>query len=65
MQNIICNNMLDNTNFLETTILVIEGLINAQTSDPATWVSPMRVRSASRAACGPKEWLKVAVANER
>ena len=47
------SNMLNNTNFFGTSILVIESLINAQTSDAATWVSPMWVRSASRSACGP------------
>ena len=44
---------LYNGNFLETNIFMIESLINAKTSDAATWVSLMRVRSASRSARGP------------
>ena len=46
------DNMPNNTNFLESNILMIEILINAKTSDAVTWVSPMLVRSASLSARG-------------
>ena len=57
--------MLNNTNFLEVSILMIESVIDGKTSDSAIWLSPMRVRSTSRSSRGPQEWLKLAVANER
>ena len=50
-------NMLNNTHFLETDILMIRSLINEKTSDAATWVSPMRYapRVGPRAALGMAE----------
>ena len=51
-------NTLNNENFLETKHFMLQSPIRVETSIASTWVSPLRVRSASRSARGPSEWLR-------